>query len=103
MAESGRVHRWEQQAEEPQGAFEQFLLYLNQPRGDRMVKESYLLWMERQTGTRPAPGHPPGSYYETAERYQWKDRARAFDRESDRRLYAKLEARRANTLFETME
>lgn len=103
MTAKPRIHQWEQQPDEPQGAFEQFLLYLNQPRGERQVKESYLLWMERQTGTRPVPGQPPGSYYEIAEKYQWKDRVRAHDREADRKVYAKIEAKRANGLMAAIE
>jgi hypothetical protein len=43
MAGKSRIQQWEQQPAEPPGAFEQFLLYLQQPRGERQVKESHLL------------------------------------------------------------
>jgi hypothetical protein len=103
IAGKSRIEQWEQQPAEPPGAFEQFLLYLHQPPGDRQINESYLLWIERQTGTRPVSKHPPGSYYGIARKYQWEVRARAFDRESNRKVYAKIESRRAKMMLDTME
>lgn len=103
MAGKSRIQQWDQQPDEPPGAFVQFQLYLDQPREDRHVNKSYFDWKERRTGTRPAPRHPPGSFYELAEKYQWKVRARAFDRHSDGRVYAMIDARRAKIKLETME
>ena len=102
-ARKSRIEQWERQPGEPPGAFEQFLLYLHQPRGERSVKESYLEWKERRTGVRPVSKHPPGSYHDIARNYQWEARALAFDRASDRKIHAKLDARRAKSMLERVE
>jgi hypothetical protein len=91
-----RIAQWEQQPEEPNGAYEDFQRFLSQDRADRSIKSSY------EAGGGQAPT-PPGSYYEQAEKYQWRDRARAFDRESDRKIYAKIESKRAESLLGIFE
>jgi hypothetical protein len=95
-----RIQQWEQQPEEPNGAFEDFVAYLALPREDRSLRQAYIARSGQDLGTR---GTPPGSWYDMADKYQWKDRARAYDREADRKIYAKIEAQRAKSLIDTFD
>jgi hypothetical protein len=92
-----RIQQWEQQPEEPNGAFEDFAAYLALPREDRSIRQAYIA----RCG--PIEGKPPGSFYDQADKWQWKDRARAYDREADRKIYAKIEAMRAKSMIETFD
>jgi hypothetical protein len=98
-----RIAQWEQQPNEPNGAFEQFKAYLALPREDRSIRQAYLS-VRQLDGSLPASEvQAPGGFYDVAEKYQWKDRARAFDREADRKIYAKIEAKRAQSLMDTFD
>jgi hypothetical protein len=93
-----RIREWEQQPEEPNGMFEDFLAYLALPRGDRTIAGAFQIRTGGEVGAKP-----PGSFYDMAEKYQWKDRARAYDREADRKIYAKIESQRATSLLGIFE
>jgi hypothetical protein len=92
-----RIAQWEQQPEEPNGAFEHFAAFLALPREDRSIRAAYRARSGREDGV------PPGSFFEIADKWQWKDRARAYDREADRKIYAKIEAKRAQSLMDTFD
>jgi hypothetical protein len=92
-----RIAQWEQQPEEPNGAFEHFAAYLALPREDRSIRAAY----RERNGSED--GSPPGSWFDMADKWQWKDRARAYDREADRKIYAKIEAKRAQMMMETFD
>jgi hypothetical protein len=92
-----RIAQWEQQPDEPQQAFLDFQTFLALPREDRTIRQAYLA----KTGQ--TEGSIPGSFYDLADKWQWKDRARAFDRETDRKIYAKIESRRADSLLGLFE
>jgi hypothetical protein len=91
-----RIAQWEQQPDEPNGAFEDFAAFLALPREDRTIASAYRV----RTGNE---GRPPGSFYEQADKWQWVDRVRAFDREADRKIYARIEAKRAQSLMDTFD
>jgi hypothetical protein len=93
-----RIQQWEQQPEEPNGMFEDFAAYLALPREDRTVAAAF----QARTGSEPGV-KPSGHWYDMADKYQWKDRARAYDREADRKIYAKIESMRAKSLMDTFD
>jgi hypothetical protein len=94
---SSRIRPWEQQPDEPNGAFEDFQRFLSLERSDRTIRQAYLAKVGQTEGS------IPGSFYDLADKWQWKDRARAYDREADRKIYAKIEAKRASSLLDTFD
>jgi hypothetical protein len=99
-----RIQQWEQQPEEPEGAFAMFQAYLNLPRHDRSVRQAISVYLLQVNGRQVEVGESVGGgYYELADKWQWKDRARAYDREADRKIYAQIEAKRAQMMMETFD
>ncbi len=73
--------------------FERFLVYLQMGRGERSVRAAYFIsaGITEYDGFTP---RLPGSTWEIARRWHWKDRALAYDRAQDKKMLEAIEGRR---------
>jgi hypothetical protein len=92
-----RLKLWDRRADESAAAFAKFEIYRDLPAVERAVNAPYA----RHSG-RDRP-KAPGSWYELAARFEWEERARAWDLEERRACERALRERRLGMLVETAD
>lgn len=92
-----RIDPWEQESAEPAAAFAAFRAFLAMDRAERSVRSAYAAHSGRTDES------PPGSFFEWARDWRWKERALAFDREVDRIAMERLRTKRLKSLEMTAE
>jgi hypothetical protein len=92
-----KLRPWDRRADETAAAFAKFEIFRDLPAVERAVNAAYA----RHSG-RDRP-KAPGSWYELAARFEWEERARAWDLEERRASERALRERRLGLLVETAD
>lgn len=72
-------HLWERLISEPARWFYRFDTYYRALGPERSLLTAYRLWYQAEKGRKSAAVSAPTSWREAAERWQWEDRAEAWD------------------------
>jgi hypothetical protein len=82
---------------------EQFKVYLMMPRHERSVVGAWKKWHEMTNEPLPPSGEPGGQFYTITQQLRWEERALAYDRAEDKKLFDQLQARKLKSLLEVAD